>query len=64
MLVSYLNQKGIDFTERRVDDDEIARNAMTEASGGFLGVPFTVIEKDGQTHKIIGFDKNKLDSIL
>ena len=64
MLISYLAQKKVEFTEQRVDEDEVARNAMMEASGGFLGVPFTVVEKGEEEHKIIGFDKNMLDSIL
>lgn len=65
MLKSYLAEKGKVFTEKMVDQDEAARNEMTAASGGFLGVPFTVITKDdGARETIMGFDKGKLDSIL
>lgn len=64
MLLSYLSEKGISFSEKRVDDDREAEKEMITHSGGFLGVPFTVIEKDGNTQNVIGFDKNRLDSLL
>jgi glutaredoxin len=64
-LKDYLNSKNIGFTERLVDQDDSAKDEMVKASGGFLGVPFTVIEKDDQTKEtVMGFDKNKIDSIL
>lgn len=65
MLKDYLTQKGLAFTEKLVDQDEEARTQMTADSGGFLGVPFTVITKDdGTKETIMGFDKGKLDSTL
>lgn len=65
MLKSYLTQNGISFTEKLVDQDEAAREKMMSDSGGFLGVPFTVVVKDdGVKETVTGFDKGKLDSIL
>ena len=64
MLTTYLNDKNIEFTEKRVDEDKEAAKEMMSASGGFLGVPFTIIEKDGNRQNIIGFDQNKFDAIL
>lgn len=65
MLKTYLTEKGKTFTEKLVDTDEAAREEMMAASGGFLGVPFTVVILDGGTKETItGFDKGKLDSIL
>ena len=65
MLKSYLTQKGKAFTEKLVDTDEAAREEMATASGGFLGVPFTVVSKDdGTKESVVGFDKGRLDSIL
>ena len=65
MLKSYLTEKGKAFTEKLVDTDEAAREEMATASGGFLGVPFTVVTKDdGTRDTIMGFDRGKLDSIL
>lgn len=65
MLKEYLGDKGIEYQEKLVDQDETARDEMMEASGGFLGVPFSVIEKDdGSKETIIGFDKGKVDQVL
>jgi glutaredoxin len=65
MLKKFLTEKGIAFTEKMVDTDEAARNEMTGLSGGFLGVPFTVIVKDdGAKETVVGFDKGKLEAIL
>ncbi len=64
MLKDYLREKSIAYTEKMVDTDEAAREEMMAVSGGFLGVPFTVVMKDGSKETIIGFDKGKLNSIL
>ena len=64
MLKDYLREKSIAYTEKMVDTDEVAREEMMAVSGGFLGVPFTVVMKDGSKETIIGFDKGKLNSIL
>jgi len=65
MLKDYLKEKSIEFTEKLVDQDDAARDEMMVASGGFLGVPFTVITKDdGSKDTIIGFDKNKVNEVL
>ncbi len=65
MLKDYLAEKGVDYTEKLVDQDDTAREEMSGESGVFLGVPCTVITKDVATKEtIIGFDKGKFDSIL
>ncbi len=65
MLRDYLTEKNIAFTEKLVDQDDAAREEMMKASGGFLGVPFTVITKDdGSREMIIGFDKGKINDVL
>lgn len=65
MLKDYLSQHNIAFTEKLVDQDEPAREEMMGLSGGFLGVPFTNIQKDDRTKEtVVGFDKGKVDSIL
>jgi len=65
MLKDYLGSKNVAFTEKLVDQDEAARNEMTQNSGGFLGVPFSVIAKDdGSKETVVGFDKGRLNSIL
>lgn len=65
MLKDYLTQKSLTFNEKLVDQDEVARDEMMKMSGGYLGVPFTVIKKDtGEEIKIVGFDRNKFDQVL
>ncbi len=65
MLKDYLEGRNIAYDEKLVDQDENAKDEMAGESGGFLGVPFTVIVKgDGTKETIIGFDKGKLDGIL
>ena len=65
MLKDYLKEKGFSYKEKMVDQDEAAKDEMARDSGGFMGVPFTVIVKDdGSKHTIVGFDKGKIDQIL
>lgn len=65
MLKGYLEEKNISYTERLVDQDDAAREEMMKDSGGFLGVPFTVVVKeDGTKETIIGFDKNRVNEVL
>lgn len=65
MLKDYFDSKSIAFTEKLVDLDEEAQKEMSQASGGFLGVPFISITKDdGTKENILGFDKGKINSIL
>ncbi|KKR85958.1 MAG: hypothetical protein UU32_C0026G0022, partial [Candidatus Woesebacteria bacterium GW2011_GWB1_41_10] len=61
----YLASKNIAFTEKLVDIDEAAREEMSAVSGGFLGVPFTlIIRDDGTKETILGFDQGKINSTL
>ncbi len=65
MLKDYLSEKKISYTEKLVDQDDLAREEMANASGGFLGVPFSLVVKDdGSKNTIIGFDKNRVNEIL
>lgn len=60
----WLESKKIDFTKKVVDEDPAAMAEFMEVNEGNIGVPFTVIEKDGQTIKIAGFDQKKLSTVL
>lgn len=65
MQKDYMDEKGVNYTEKIVDTDETAREEMIKESDGYLGVPYTIIEKnDGSKEKVIGFDKGRLSSIL
>jgi len=64
MLKEYLDEKNIKYQEKHVDQDDVAKEEMMKESGGFLGVPFTVITKDGENQTVVGFDKNRINTIL
>jgi len=64
MLKEFLQSYGVEFTEKLVDQDDVAREEMVAISGGFLGVPFVVINKDNKRETVIGFDKAKISQLL
>jgi glutaredoxin 3 len=65
MLKDYLGQKNVTYTEKLVDNDEVAKDEMMKKSGGYLGVPFSVVTKDsGEEVRIVGFDRMKFDEIM
>lgn len=65
MLKKYLDEKNISYEEKLVDQDDAAKEEMMKDSGGFLGVPFSVITKDdGTKETVLGFDKNKINEVL
>lgn len=65
MLKDYLSEKNINFSEKLVDQDDLAQEEMSQASGGFLGVPFTLIVKDdGTKETVLGFDRGRIDEIF
>jgi len=65
MLKDFLGEKNIAFTEKLVDQDDAAKEEMMKESGGFLGIPYSIIVKeDGTKEKIVGFDKGKFNEVL
>lgn len=63
MLRSYLNDKGIKYDVKMADEDQNIARELYEKSGQ-LGVPFTIVEKDGKEEKILGFDRGRIDTVL
>ena len=64
MIKSYLSDKGISYNVKMADEDQAIAKELFEKSGQ-LGVPFTVItDEDGNEEKILGFDREKLNSVL
>lgn len=65
MLKDYLDKNSIKYKEKLVDQDDTAREEMMGKSGGYLGVPFSVVVKDdGTEDNVLGFDKGKIDKLL
>ena len=57
MTNEYLSQRGIQYTERNVIEDQTAMEELEKL--GFMTTPVTVI--DGEI--VIGFDRKKLDEL-
>lgn len=51
----YLDEKGLEYTEKNVQSDPQARKELMDM--GHMGVPVVVIGDE----QIVGFDKNKID---
>lgn len=64
MLKDYLDKNEVSYEEKVIDASEEALEEMQEESGGFMGTPFSVIEKDGEKVKIKGFNKDKFKEVL
>lgn len=54
----YLSQKGVDYTEKNVQNDTDARKELM--SMGHMGVPVIVVDEE----EIVGFDRARLDELL
>ena len=64
MESEYLTSKGIKFEEIYVDQKPEEAKKLIEESGQ-MGVPFTEITKDdGTLERILGFDRDKINSAL
>ena len=57
-MKEFLHQKGVEFAERDVSQDEQAFNELMEK--GFAATPVTMI--DGEA--VVGFNKAKLEQLL
>lgn len=58
MAKEYLKEKGIEYTERNINEDPSARQEMMKM--GFTGVPVICVGDE----TIYGFDKEKLEKLL
>ena len=54
----YLNEKGVNYTEKNIQTDKTARKELMNM--GHMGVPVLLI--DGE--EIVGFDKARIDQLL
>ncbi len=59
MVKDYLKEKGVEFNDYNVAEDQMKAQEMVEKSGQ-MGVP--VVEID--TNIIVGFDKPEIDRLL
>jgi glutaredoxin 3 len=63
-LKQWLDQKKVSYTGYMVDKNPYAAQMMIQQSGQ-QSVPFSTIEhEDGTINKVVGFDRNRLETIL
>ena len=63
-LKSWLDQKGVKYNEKRVDESLSDAKKMVKLSGQ-MGVPFSTIEfDDGRIEKVLGFDRPRFEYYL
>ena len=63
MTKEFFKEHNIAYTEKDVAGDEAAAEEMMQKTGQ-MAVPVIIIEKDGETETIVGFDKEKLTQVL
>ena len=63
LLKEFLNQHQVNYKDIDVSMDEKAQEEMVTKSKQ-MGVPVTVIEKDGQEEILVGFEKEKISQLL
>lgn len=64
MLMSYLQSKAVKYETKRVDEDQSLAKELYEMTGQ-LGVPFTIIEKEGEKPVgVLGFDRPMINQAL
>ena len=63
-LSTWLDKQSIAYTRKNTDEGQAALVEFMSVNDGNIGVPFTVIDNDGQQTKIIGFDQPKFKQIL
>lgn len=55
---NYFNDKGINYVEKNVTTDPVARKELI--SKGYMGVPVIIVNDE----EMVGFNKVRLDEIL
>jgi glutaredoxin 3 len=63
-LKQWLEQKKVSYTDYMVDKNPYAAQMMIQQSGQ-QSLPFSTIEhEDGTIDKVVGFDRNRFETIL
>jgi glutaredoxin len=63
MTKEFFAQKNVAYTEKNVATDQIAAQEMIDKSGQ-MGVPVTIISEEDKEEIIVGFDEERLTSVL
>lgn len=63
-LMRWLDQKGASYTNVVVDEAPGGMEELIAASGGALGVPYSVVEDGTRRTGIVGFDRVKFQHFI
>lgn len=64
MEKNWLDEKGVEYEQVLVDQNQQAAEEMVQATGQ-MGVPVTALEfEEGESEFVVGFDRNKLSALL
>jgi glutaredoxin len=64
MEKNWLDEKGVEYEQVLVDQNQRAAEEMVQATGQ-MGVPVTALEfEEGESEFVVGFDRNKLSALL
>jgi glutaredoxin len=63
-LMQWLDSKDIVYKNVVVDESDEAMDEYMKVNDGMIGTPFSVIERGGETYKIVGYDQPKFISAL
>ena len=61
---TWLDEHGVAYTKKFVDQDPEAMQEFMSVNDGLLGVPLTIIERQGHETKVTGFDPEKIGKAL
>lgn len=63
-LMHWLDGKSIAYRKIVVDEEPQGMSELMTVSEGRIGVPFTVIDNDGQITKVSGFDRRAIEQAI
>lgn len=63
-VMQWLDKQSITYENKIVDQSDSAMDDFMAVNDGMIGTPLTVIDNDGTTTKISGFDQPKLKAAL
>lgn len=60
IVTEWLDKQGLSYVKKNTDEDVESMAEFMSLNDGIISVPFTVIENEGQTTKLVGYDIAKL----
>jgi glutaredoxin len=64
VLGKWLENNGFSYEKKMIDSDSSIMEEFISISNGYIGVPFTVIDKPAGQFKVLGYDRKALMDAL